>query len=492
MVTRRNLAQVPALKIDAATWFGPSGWGRITGAHASLPRSTAYAGTTVPASPAMSRADAVPGRYYVVSVSVRFVQPSAGNLNIDWYTGGNVYLTTTTGPSFSQAAGTTARFAVLGQAPPDTVRLTGTLNGLDGDGATQTAQVTALMVEEFTDLTAATAALAYSVLPANYFDGDTAGATWDGASGESTSTLIADEPASGLVVMPVPAGTGLGVRRSSGTGVADLLPPFGATGLFATATYDDRRGRIRIQVQGLASNVVRAIVYTRAAGTSRWRVMRGGRVAVAGGRFVRAVDDYEWQAGVGVEYRIDALSSPENVEPQAVVQTAYADLEDTLDQVWLKFIPAPHTNLKVRLVADAWELSQSSRNAVHEINGRPDPVVVTDVHSSISTTLRFITYTTAEREALRKALSQGAPAFLQVPQSVPLPSMYVAIGNHKAIRTGNRRTSEKYVWTVEFTQVSAPPPSVVGSGMTWGTLLEQYETWGDVLDAFPTWRDVIG
>lgn len=485
MATRRNLALVPALKVDASTWFGPSGWVRITSAHATLPRTTAFAGTTAGA-PAMSRADAVPGRYYVVSVSVRFVAPSTGNFNIDWYTGGNVYIATTTGPSFSQAAGTTARFAVLGQAPATTVRLTGVLNGIDGE-----AQITALMVEEFTTLSAAEAAEDYSVLASSYFDGDTPGASWDGANGESTSTLIADEPASGLAALLSPVGGGLGVRRSTGTGLAALPPPFGATGLFATATYDDRRGRIRIAVSGLASEVVRCRVYSKAAGTSRYRLIRGGNVAVSGGAFSRAVDDYEWQAGTGVDYRIDALSSPENVEPESVVQTAFASLEDTLDQAWLKFIAAPHTNLKVKLIADPWELVQESRNTVHEVAGRPDPIVVTDVHSSVSTTLRFLTHTDQERVALGRALSQGAPAFLQIPTSVPLPSMYIAIGTHRAVRTGAAR-SRTYLWTVQVTQVSAPPPSVVGSGMTWGSILEQFETWGDVLEAFDTWSDVIG
>jgi hypothetical protein len=489
MVTRRNLAVVPALKVNnpsnPSRWFGPSGWARITGAHASLPRSTAFAGTTA-GDLAASRVDVVAGRYYVFSVSARFVAPSTGAVNIDWYSGLG-YLVTTSGPSYSQASSTTNRFAVMAQAPADAVRAVLVPAGIDGES-----QWTALMVEEFTDLADAEDALAYSVIAANYFDGDTPGASWDADDGESTSTYITDAPASGLVVMPVPVGTGLGVRTSTGTGLAELLPPIGATGLFATATYDDRRGRIRVQVQGLASSVIRAIVYSRATGTSRWRVIRGGRVAVANGRFVRAVDDYEWPAGPGVEYRIDALSSPENVTPESVVQTAFADIGDVLDAAWLKFIPAPHTNIKVRLIADPWELEQQGRNSVHEIDGRPDPIVVTDVHGSISTSVRFITHTDAERIALGKALSQGAPGFLHVPASVPLPSMYVAIGTHRAVRTGNRRTSRKYVWTVQITQVSPPPPSVVGSGMTWGTLLEQYETWGDVLEAFPTWRDVIG
>jgi hypothetical protein len=487
MVTRRNLAIVPALKVDASTWFPTTTWLRITGAHASLPRSTAFRGT-VPAQIAMTRATTVPGRYYVVSVSVRFIAPSTGRMNIDWYTGGNVFLSpSTNGPDFSQAANTTARFAVLGQAPANAVRLTGVLNGIDGE-----AQVTAYMVEEFTTLPEAEAALAYSVLASSYFDGDTPGATWDGADGESTSTWITDPPVSGESTLPAPQAFGLGKRASQGTGLAELLPPFASTGLFATASYDDRRGRIRLDVQGLAPNVVRVIVYSRPKGTSRWRVVRGGRVAVAAGTTVRRVDDYEWTAGRGVEYRIDALSSAENITPESVVQSAFAELDDTLDQAWLKFIPAPHTNLKVRFIADKHRFERASRVTIHRVAGRADPIAVTDVHDSKTTSVRFLTRTDAEFAALDKALAQGAPAYLQLPESTPFPSMYIAIGNISTERVGRAKTSRSWLWTVAVTEVAAPPPSIVGSGMTWGALLEQYETWGDVLEAFATWGEVIG
>lgn len=490
MVTRRNLAINPALIVDDSTWF-PSAWDRITGAHASLPRTTAFRGATAPGGGqiAMTRAACTPGKYYVVSVSVRFIAPCAGGqMNIDWYTGGNVFLSPSTqGPAFSQAANTTARFAVLGQAPTNAVRLTGTLNDITGE-----AQVTAYMVEEFDNLPDAEAALAYSVLGANYFDGNTPGATWDGAAGESTSTWITDPPASGVSTLPAPQAFGLGKRTSQGSGVSNLLPPFAATGLFATATYDDRRGRIRLDVQGLAPDVVRVIAYSRPKGTSRWRVVRGGRVAVAAGTTVRRIDDYEWQAGRGVEYRIDALSSPENVQPESVVQQAFADLEDTLDQAWLKFIPAPHTNLKIRFIADKHRFERQSRVTIHRVAGRADPIAVTDVHDSKTTTVRFLTRTDAEFAALDKALSQGAPAYLQLPESTPFPSMYIAIGNLTVERVGRAKSSRSWLWSVAITEVAAPPPSIVGSGMTWGALLEQYETWQDVLDAFATWGEVIG
>jgi hypothetical protein len=486
MATRRNLAIVPALKVDASTWFGPAGWARITGAHASLPRSTAFAGST-PGSPAMSRADAVAGKFYVVSVSARFVAPSTGRLNIDWYTGGNVYLSTAQGPDFSQAAGTTNRFAALGQAPEDVVRLTGVLSGVDGE-----TQITALMVEEFDTLEDAEAALVYSVLASSYFDGDSDGASWEGDDGESVSTIEQDVPAGGVSTLPAPQAGGLGVRTSLGnTGLAELLPPFAATGLFATATYDDRRGRIRLDVQGLAPNVVRVETFYRTRGKSRWLPVRGGKVAVADGTTVRRIDHYEWEAGRGVEYRIDAISTPENVAPASIVQSAFADLDATIEAVWLKFIPAPYRNIRVELLADRWSIGREARNTVHEIDGRPEPIVVSDVHSSRALTVRFATHTVEDYARLDQALAKGLPAFLQIPASIPLPSMYVSIGSYTAERTGRRREADSHIFTVQVREVAAPPLSIIGSGITWGVVLEQYGTWGELLDAHDTWGEVL-
>lgn len=488
MAIRHNIHTNPALSVDnsPATWFGPSGWARSAALHASLPRQTGWTGTA-PGDLALGRAVATAGKYYTVTASARFIAPTNGYFAVDWYAAGNVYLIQSAYVEYSQAANSTNRFGVVILAPDNAVRIQPVAISIDGE-----AQWTAVMVREFDTYAEAAAALAIDILPANYFDGDTPGATWDGTTGKSASSYATAEPAAGVSTLSPPMGSGLGVRTSRGTGVATLLPPFAATGLFATATYDDRRGRIRLDVQGLASQVIRVIVYSRAKGTSRWRVVRGGRVAVSGGTTVRRIDDYEWQAGRGVEYRIDALSSPENTQPESVVQSAYCELADTLDQAWLKFIPAPHTNLKVELLADLHTLSQGARTTLHRVAGRADPIAVTDVHDSIETSVRFVTRTDADRLALKKALTQGAPAFLQVPESVPIPSMYVAIGNIKAERVGKKRTGRTYLWTVDITEIAPPPPSIVGSGMTWGTLLEQYETWGDVLEAFATWGEVIG
>lgn len=490
MVTKRNLCLVPAVKVDASTWFPTSSdYVRITGAHASLPRSTAFRGTLA-AQVVMSRATVTAGKYYVVSASIRAEGPQTATLGMDWRTSGNTYLSATsgTGSTYGEiglGAGSTGRFALVGQAPADAGRLTPVINGVDAGGI----QVTAVMVREFATLVEANAAAAVDVLPGNYFDGDTAGATWDGANGESTSTLIADEAPS--------ASTVFGAQTTSVTRIRDYATAstvWGAqvtvTGLIPTVSWDPRRGRVRISAVGLSATVVRAEVSSRPVGTSRWSPVRGGSVAVLGGRFVRTVDDYEFTAGEGMEYRIQAISTAENITPVNVVQTVVADIADTLDQVWLKFIVAPALNRRVSLTG--WSpVRRTSRQAVYGIRNRPTPIVVTDVHGSRTVDVQLVTWTEEEGESLETALASGLPVFFQTPTNVQLRGMYASVGTFEWVRQGGV-TSPRRRWTVPLTEVSAPPLSVVGPGFTYQNVVDQYVDFAEVLDTFPTYLDLVG
>ena len=85
MTTRRNHNIVPACKVDATYWFGPSGWARSTGMHASMARTTGFAGT-VAGDVQPGRAEGVyDGKYVVWSCDFRAVSPNVVSANIDWY-----------------------------------------------------------------------------------------------------------------------------------------------------------------------------------------------------------------------------------------------------------------------------------------------------------------------------------------------------------------------------------------------------------------------
>ena len=492
MAVIQNLSTNPALSVSNSpvTWFGPTDWARITGAHASLPRTTAWAGSDA-GQPVCGRFTAVPGKYYAITVSVRAIAPQVATLAVDWRTGAGGFLSTTSGAGtdngvLDMAAGSTDRFGLVAQAPASAGRGDPVINGMDAGGA----QVTAVMVRQADTLVEAEAMLATDLVPANYADGDSPGGVWDGTTGLSTSTITRDEPAGGVAAFGALSAFGSGVRTSTGTGAAVFGALFASSGLIPSAQYDAERGRIRVSVAGLDPRVVRIITYSRPLGRGRWREVRGGRVTVAASVLARPVDDYEYQAGGGMEYRIDALASLES-QPEDIVQSAIATVSDTEERVWLKFIPAPWSNLPVQLLVDDWELDQDARSTVHEVQGRTPPIVVSDVHASTRTAIRLRTGTDQELAELRSALGQGAPAYLQVPDSIPFPTMYVSIGKFVSRRWGGR-TSRRYLTTVSVVEVDAPPLSVVPIGITWEVFADQHATWEDVPVEIDTWADVVG
>jgi hypothetical protein len=483
MAVIHNLHSNPALSVDATNYFG-SGYARITGAHASLPRTTAWSGTG--GSPVAGRFAAVAGRYYVVTASFRFTGASAGYVAVDWRASGGGFLSTGVSAEFDQGAGTTARLGGVVLAPVNATR--GDVVAADLDGATQ---ITAVMVREFVLEADALAALAVDLLPGNYADGDSPGGVWDGTTGKSSSTITVNPGGSGVALLGELIGTGLGVRTSNDAhGVQEFGALFASSGLIPSAQYDPRRGRIRVSAAGLAANVVRVVVYGRPLGTTRWTIVRGGKVSVTAGVMARPVDDYEYRAGGGMQYRIDGLSNLES-QPENVVQSATVEVRDTEAQTWLKFIPAPWTNLPVALVVEDWELTRDARSTIHEVAGASPPIVVSDVHASTRTSVQLKTDTDEDLAKLRAALGQGAPAYLQVPDDVPFPTMYVSVGKFSSRRWGGLK-SRKYLTTVEVIEVAAPPPSVVPTSITWGVLAALYPTWADVSTAFPSWGDVVG
>jgi hypothetical protein len=489
-VPRRNLIINPALKVDDGHWF-PGVWNRTAAAHPTLPRTTALEGTTA-GQVVCARADVVAGKYYVFSVSIRAIAPMTGSLGIDWRTSGNVFLSSTSGAGsdygvVNMTAGSTQRFAVIGQAPTDAGRCTPVINGMDAGGA----QVTAAMLREFDTLGDATIAMEADRLASGYFDGDSTSASWDGSNGESTSTSTLGDPAAGLVRFGAVTIGGVGVRTSFGSGSLSFGDVSIATGLIATATYDPRRGRFRIDAVGLSTSVLRCVVYSRPVGRSRWSEVRGGKVGVNVGqqRFARKVDDYEFTAGVPMQYRVVALASAEN-QPDVIVQQRVIDADQLApDEVWIKFIAAPASNRRVFL-HDWSDIDHDARNVLHHVRGRPDPIAVTDVHSAATMTVEVVTPTRAEREALRTSLRQGAPVFFQTPDSIECPSMYAVVGSFKVSRLS--RDSVRSLFTIPLTEVAPPPPSVVGVAVTWASLRERYASWQELADdpALSTWRDV--
>jgi hypothetical protein len=487
---RTNRSTNPAAKNNSTGWFLPSGWGRATGLSGTLPRTTGIKGTSAPSNDIISpRCAVTTGSTYFTSFSIHYTNTTGTNnydYGIDWYKADGSYLSSTTyAHRGAAAAGITERLE-FGPAVAPTGATSGVLVIANLDSG---AEITAHLFEQTT------------VAGRAYFDGDSTGpkATWTSTAGNSTSIEITAVDAWGWSDTASKTASAAGPFSSDRFGWSDSVAitgltqvaeqwSFRDTAMVISLGYDERRGRVRINALGLDPAAIRAVVNSRPRGRGRYAPVRGGKVAIsASGRFARIVDDYEFAAGLDIDYQIVVYASAEDA-PDTIVGQAFATLPAIEPEVWLKFVAKPALNRRVTLTG--WDrIGRQNRNAAFTVRGRPDPIVITDVHSSRTTTIKLRTESIQEGEALEAALSAGYPAFLHTPQGLALPTMYVAIGDVEYQRPSSY--SHARAWTIDLIEVAAPPPSVFGPAPTWANIIAAYPTWRDVMDAFPTWRDVM-
>jgi hypothetical protein len=47
------------------------------------------------------------------------------------------------------------------------------------------------------------------------------------------------------------------------------------------------------------------------------------------------------------------------------------------------------------------------------------------------------------------------------------------------------------MFTIPLTEADAPPLSIVGVGLTWSVLTQQYGTWQELTDSVDSWRELM-
>lgn len=250
-------------------------------------------------------------------------------------------------------------------------------------------------------------------------------------------------------------------------------PPVGNT-----AFLDD----VRV-LETWADNVASVDVERSTNGVT-WAPVRGGTgVALTTGTPI-TVDDYEFPVGAPVTYRATYRNGV-----GAVLAQRSQTITPVLDRVWLKFIARPFLNRAVTVV-DFGDVSRPARGAAHEIIGRSFPVGTTMVRSSRRYELQVMTESLDEADAFDTILAAGEPVFVHVPAGSLMPrSMYAIIGDTTQSRPGRR--SMRRVFSLPLTEVAPPAPEVVGSTITWQTIINTYATWADLIAAKPTWLDVL-
>lgn len=184
------------------------------------------------------------------------------------------------------------------------------------------------------------------------------------------------------------------------------------------------------------------------------------------------------------------------VEPVVETDSITPDLQG---QVWFKWIKYALLNRPLP-VTDWSPITRVNRGTTHQIAGRSVPVAVTDIRGSQSFTIDVATRDLVdetfdplvEARDIDLALAEGGILFIHVPADSPVPGGYVTVGDTTQRPAPSRRagvTSE--IWTLPCTVVAPPGPGVVGTTLTWGTVLNLYGDWNALLAANPTWADLL-
>lgn len=156
--------------------------------------------------------------------------------------------------------------------------------------------------------------------------------------------------------------------------------------------------------------------------------------------------------------------------------------------VWLKSIRHPFLNRVVH-VAELDYVDRRFRGRIDDVSGRSNPTAVTDLRGGqqFPLLIRVDTFETARDMDL--ILASGDTFFIHVPPECPLAvGGYVTIGDTRQRRAGRKG---RYHFDLPCTVVNPPGPDVVGTTLTWGTVLNTYGSWTALLAANSTWADLL-
>lgn len=190
------------------------------------------------------------------------------------------------------------------------------------------------------------------------------------------------------------------------------------------------------------------------------------------------------------------------IEVQAIpaLVGATAQITPVQDEVWLKSVAYPLFNQQIECTD--WDaIARDSRAGLYDIKGRHEILAITDVGSSGSFGLTFVTRSEAANRAVLALLTYGGVLQLQPPGDTEeectidysgIPSGYVVPSGSS--QPHSLRGQPLWVWEVELTQVAEMDTAgIVPTTITWTMLwaiIGDGGTWTDVWAIWPTWQEL--
>lgn len=245
-------------------------------------------------------------------------------------------------------------------------------------------------------------------------------------------------------------------------------------------------------------------------GGGRWVLLTVDAAGMTQGTIYRvSTDGSQAVRGAFEKDAEDALVAADYEAPQNKTLTYYASVTDGVqtkasplvtvdgvidrgaDVVFGLTNPLAWVPVIVR-AAPAW--TRKSRRDLVEIEGRADPVAVSDVRLYPSGTLPLATLDADGRIALTRLLDTGAViAFSPRRPTYGFDDVwYFSVGDVDENRYSDRGYQQERSWDLPVQRVAPPPATFVGPAFaTWGDLLASGRTWGDLVTNGTTWLDVM-
>lgn len=187
--------------------------------------------------------------------------------------------------------------------------------------------------------------------------------------------------------------------------------------------------------------------------------------------------------------------------------TSGAVLLSSLGACWLKDPLRPGNNVRVNFAFDPnplcvpaegifWQSldaeQQAANAATFNVNNQANPLVVSKVRSSVTSTLTLVGRTFADRDRLNALLAPGSPLLFQAPDEYGLPDRYLSVGADTVSRVLPDHRVPLRVFALPHAVVSSPGGPMQGTvGARWQDTCDLYATWAAVNSAGLTWTQVL-
>ncbi|MCP3820059.1 hypothetical protein NLX86_18760 [Streptomyces sp. A3M-1-3] len=203
------------------------------------------------------------------------------------------------------------------------------------------------------------------------------------------------------------------------------------------------------------------------------------------------IEDYEAPLGVVVSYYMESVVVGSQTPEFRATNTVTIASGDS-NYCWLKDPGRPQRNMRVQaVVAPDWR--RPVQQAEHQVRGRRNAVVLSDVRGGLAGDLTVRTQDDNERVLLHSLLDSGSVLLVQFVPGLGLEDRYAAVGETVEARITAYGLEPRRLWTLPLRQSDMPSTvGVAGSaGRTWQDISAENTTWNDLLAKYATWEGVF-